>query len=94
MAFLIYIISLPLSVYLLAGCLQLIDQIDSEHRSRLLMSLVWRLFLLAVLLMVTPAGLRIWIGAAALTVLALFLSAQYGFRRAIRSGRWITERIE
>ncbi len=93
-AILVYLISLPLTVYTLAGCLQIIDQPDPGSRFRSLMSLVFRLLLFALLLVVTPADARLWIAFAVLTVLVLTLGAQYGLRFAIRSGRWITDRVE
>lgn len=93
-AVLVFLVSLPLTVYTLAGALQLIDQIDPGSRFRSLMSLVLRLLLFALLLIVTPPDARIWIAAAVFTVLALTLGAQYGLRYAIRSGRWITDRVE
>ena len=93
-AVLVFLISLPLTVYTLAGCLQLADQIDPASRGRAMMSLVFRLLLFALLLIGTPPDARIWIAAAVATVLALTLGAQYGLRYAIRSGRWITDRVE
>ena len=93
-AALVFIISLPLTVFTLAGCFQLIDQIDSLSRFRALMRLVFRLVLLALLLLATPEEARIWIAAGMGSVVVLTLGSQFGLRYLIRSGRWITDRTE
>lgn len=93
-AALVFILTLPLTVYTWAGCLQLIDQVDQPNRFRALLQLTFRLGLLALLVLLTPAVARGWIAAGVLTVTVLTFGFQYGLRYAIRSGRWITDRIE
>jgi len=88
---LVFLISLPLAVYTLAGVYQVID---GANRIGALMQLAFRIVLVALLLELTPAGSRIWIGAAFLLVSALHLSAQLVLRWALTRGHWQTERIE
>ncbi len=93
-ATLVFILSLPLTVYTWAGCLQIIDQVDQLSRFRALLSLALRVGLFALLVLLTPDTERIWIAVGALTVTVLTFGFQYLLRYAIRSGRWITERVE
>jgi hypothetical protein len=91
---LVFLLSMPLTVYTLAGCLQLIDQVGASGRFNALLSLSFRLLLFALLALATPAGSRLWILIGALTALLLNLGFSFAGRYAIRSGRWPTDRIE
>jgi hypothetical protein len=88
---LVFLLALPLSVYLIAGVLAIID---SPSRSRALAGFTLRLGIFALLVAITPAQNRLWIGAAFLTVLVLHAATTAGIRYAIRSGRWPTERVD
>jgi len=88
---LVFLIALPLSVYLIAGVLSIID---GSNRSRALAGFTLRLSVCALLVVLTPAESRIWIGAAFLTVVVLHGLTTAGIRYAVRSGRWPTERID
>ena len=87
----VFVIALPMAVYVLAGFFLLIDLTD---RFQALQKLTIRLLLLTLLIVITPAESRAWIGAAFATVIALHVVAQTLLRYAIASGRWPTQRIE
>ena len=91
---LVFIIAMPLTVYTLAGCLQVIDQVDASGRFNALLSLSFRLLLFALLALATPPGSRLWILFGALTSLFLYFALSFAARYVVRSGRWPTERIE
>jgi len=88
---LVFLIALPLSVYLLAGILSIVD---GPNRSRTLAGFTLRLAVCALLVVLTPAESRIWIGAAFMTVVVLHGLTTVGIRYAVRSGRWPTDRID
>lgn len=88
---LIFLVALPLSVYLIAGALSIID---GPNRSLALARFTLRLGIFALLVALTPAQSRLWIGVAFLTVLVLHTMTIAGIRYAIRTGRWPTERVE
>ncbi|MGD8415497.1 MAG: hypothetical protein PVH91_00425 [Pseudomonadales bacterium] len=88
---LVFLIALPMSVYLLAGALSLLD---GGNRSVALMRLALRLTLFVGLVVLIPTDTRVWAAAAFLTVLVLHVAAPLALRRAITSGRWITERVD
>lgn len=90
-AALVFLIALPLSVYLLAGVLAVVD---GPNRSRALAGFTLRLGVFAALLALTPVESRAWIGVALLTVIALHTLTTVGVRYAIRSGRWPTQRVD
>lgn len=91
---LVFVLAMPLTVYTLAGCLQMIDQVDASGRFSALLSLSFRLLLFALLTLATPPGSRLWILFGALTSLILTLTLSFAGRYLVRSGRWPTERIE
>lgn len=91
MGALVFLIALPLSVYLLAGMASIVD---GPNRSRALAGFALRLLLLALLLLLTPVELRIWIGGALVTVVVLHALTTAVVRYAVRSGRWPTGRID
>ncbi len=91
---LVFLLAMPLTVYALAGCLQLIDQASAGGRFSALLSLSFRLLLIALLALIAPAESRIWILFGALTALFLHLSVSFTGRYLMRSGRWPTDRIE
>ena len=86
-----FVISLPLAVSTLAGLFGIIDQANKATAVR---NLSLRAGLVMLLLLLLPDGTRIWVGAAFLTVAGLHAAAFIGLRKAILSGRWITERHE
>jgi hypothetical protein len=88
---LVFLIALPLSVYLIAGVLSIID---GPNRSRALAAFTLRLAVCALLVVLTPAESRIFIGAAFMTVVVLHGLTSAAIRYAVRSGRWPTERID
>ena len=87
----VFLLALPLSVYLLAGAFMVID---AANRSAALLSFTLRLAICALLVAVLPADSRIWVGAAFLTVLLLHAATSVGARYALRSGRWPTEKVD
>lgn len=91
---LVFLLAMPLTVYALAGCLQVIDQVTSSGRFGALLSLSFRLLLIALLALATPAGSRIWILFGALAALLLNVGFSFITRYVIRSGRWPTDRVE
>ena len=93
-AVLVFLLAMPLTVYTLAGCLQVVDQVDVPGRFAALLSLSFRMLLFALLVLVTPAESRLWILFAALTTLLLYFGLSFAGRYLVRSGRWPTERIE
>ena len=88
---LVFLLSLPRAVYTWSGLFLFIDQPSPVHA---LVRLSFRLALVALLVFVTPAESRIWIGIAFLLVALLHAGAQRLIRYAIRTDRWLTERIE
>lgn len=88
---LVFLFSLPLAVYTLAGLFLLIDLPD---RFRATMLITVRLAALSVFIIVTPAHARLWIGAGFLLVIILHATTQLFIRHALTSGRWPAERIE
>lgn len=88
---LVFLVSLPLAVYTYAGGFALIDH---GNRFQALLSLSFRLLLVATLLLVTPTGSRGWIAAGFLLVLVLHGSASMLLRHALNGDRWITGREE
>ena len=88
---LVFLVALPLSVYLIAGILSIID---GPNRSRALVGFTLRLGVSALLIALTPADDRIWIGGAFLTVLMLHTVTTAGIRYAMRTRRWPTDRID
>ena len=93
-AALVFLISLPLTVYTLSGCLELVDQPDAAGRFRALLRLSFRVMLFVLLTLLTPPPARIWILAAILTAIALQALGQFLIRYLIRSGRWPAERTD
>ena len=93
-ATLVFIIAMPLTVYTLAGCLQVVDQVGAAGRFEALLSLSFRLLLFALLALATPPDARLWILYGALVALFLNLTLGYAARYVVRSGRWPTDRIE
>lgn len=91
---LVFLLAMPLTIYTLAGCLQVIDQVDAGGRFAALLSLSFRLLLFALLAVATPPGSRMWILLAALSTLLLYLTLSFAGRHLVRSGRWPTDRIE
>lgn len=87
----VYLVALPLSVYLIAGALSIID---GPNRSLALAGFTLRLGICALLIALAPVQSRLWIAAAFLTVLVLHTVTTAGIRYAIRSGRWPTDRID
>ncbi len=91
---LVFLLSMPLTVYTLSGTLEVVDQPESAGRFRALLGLAFRVALFTILTLSTPAGARIWILFGAITAIALSLTGQFAIRYLIRSGRWPTERVE
>jgi len=91
---LVFLVAMPLTVYTLAGCLQVIDQVDTSGRFNALLSLSFRLLLFALLVLATPSGSRLWILFGALSSLALTFTFSFASRYLVRSGRWPTDRVE
>ena len=91
---LVFLLAMPLTVYALAGCLQVIDQVSAAGRFSALLSLSFRIVLIALLALAAPAASQIWILFGALAALAFNISLSYLARYVIRSGRWPTDRIE
>lgn len=89
-ALLVFLVALPMSVYLLAGALSLLD---GGNRSVTVLHLTLRLTLFVGLVVLIPADTRVWAAAAFLTVLVLHVATPLALRRAITSGRWITDRV-
>jgi len=88
---LVFVLALPLSVYLIAGALSLID---GPNRVHALVDFTLRLGFCALFVALTPVESRIWIGIAFLIVLVLHAATAAAARYAIRSGRWPTDRID
>ena len=88
---LVFLLALPLSVYVLAGMLAILD---GGSRATALIGLSLRLAVLCLLVVLTPADSRVWIGAAFLTVLILHTGTAVWLRRALRRGHWLTERVD
>ena len=87
----VFLLSLPLAVYTLAGLFLFIDHATPFQS---LLRLTWRILLVALLAFVTPANDRLWIGAAFLTVILLDTLALLASRYILGSSRWIADRIE
>lgn len=88
---LIFLLSLPLAVYVLAGFFGLVDLVD---QFRAVVRITLRLLILTAFVLITPAASRIWIVTAFLVVASLHAGAQLLLRHAIRSGRWMTQRVD
>ena len=88
---LIFILSLPLAVYTLAGFFLLIDQ---SNRLSALVHITFRIGLIAVLLAATPVQSRLWIGVAFGVVILLHAASSFLLRIGISRGYWITDRVE
>jgi hypothetical protein len=86
-----FLISLPLAVYLWSAVFGLIDQ---TQKSIAIGVLTRRSVLVFALLWLMPDGTAVWIGAGFLVVAGLHGAAFIGLRRAVLSGRWITDRLE
>jgi len=93
-ALIVYLISLPLTIYTLAGCLQIIDQREPAGRFRAVLSLSLRVALFAILIIATPTPSRIWIPAGVLTAVVTTIGFQLVIRHLIRTGRWPTGRVD
>jgi hypothetical protein len=91
---LVFIVSLPLTVYTISGCLALIDQQDPAGRFRALLRLSFRIALFVVLILSTPPGATIWVLIGVITTIVLTASGQIALRYLISSGRWPAERID
>lgn len=89
-AFIVFLVSLPLAVYTWAGCFLLIDL---EDRIRAVRILCGRLLVVMLLVFITPAPGRIWIGAAFLVVAVLHLGTYLIVRMSVQ-GRWRVDRID
>jgi hypothetical protein len=89
-----FLLAMPLTIYTLAGCLQVIDQVDPGGRFAALLSVSFRLLLFALLVLALPAEARLWIFFGAISALTLTFTASFLGRYVVRSGRWPTERIE
>jgi hypothetical protein len=90
----VFLISLPLTVYTLAGCLQIIDQQQPAGRFRAVLNLSLRVGLFAILVLTTPVHSRIWILAGVFTALMTTTGFQLVVRYLIRTGRWPTGRMD
>ena len=90
----VFLLTMPLTVYTFAGVLQVIDQVEAGGRFSALLSLSFRLLLFALLALLTPPESRDFILISALTTLTLVLGFTFAGRSAIRSGRWPTDRAE
>lgn len=88
---LIFILSLPLAVYTLAGFFLLVDQ---DNRLTALLHITFRIGLVAALLVAVPAGSRLWVGIAFCVVILLHAGSSILLRFGISRGYWTTERIE
>jgi hypothetical protein len=88
---LVFLLSLPLAVYVLASFFGLVDLVD---QFRAVVRITLRLLLLTAFVLITPPASRIWIAAAFLVVASLHAAAQLLLRYAIRSGRWMTQSID
>ena len=88
---LIFVLSLPLAVYTLAGFFLLVDQ---NNRLTALVHITFRIGLIAVLLAVTPVQNRLWIGVAFGVVILLHAASSILLRMGISRGYWITDRVE
>jgi predicted tellurium resistance membrane protein TerC len=88
---LVFVVSLPIAVYTLAGLFLLVDLMD---RVRAVVQITLRLLLLTGFVLITPVSSRIWIAVAFALVAGLHAAAQLLLRYAIRSGRWPTQRID
>jgi uncharacterized membrane protein YagU involved in acid resistance len=88
---LIFFLSLPLAVYTLAAFFLLVDQ---NNRLTALVHITFRIALIAVLLVATPAQSRLWIGIAFGVVILLHVASSILLRMGISRGYWITDRVE
>ena len=91
LALLGFLLSLPLAVYVWSAVFGLIDQ---TNKSGAIFDLTLRIVLVFALLLLMPDGTRIWVGVGFLIVAGLHAAAFVGLRRAVLSGRWITNRFE
>ena len=89
-----FLLAMPLTIYTLAGCLQVTDQVEASGRFRALLSLSFRLVLFALLVLVLPAEARPWLLYGAISALTLTFTVSSFARFVIKSGRWPTDRIE
>ena len=89
-----FLLAMPLTIYTLAGCLQVTDQVDAAGRFGAMLSLSFRLVLFALLVLVMPPESRLWILFGALAALLISFIFSFVGRYAVRSSRWPTERIE
>ena len=83
MGLLVFLLALPLSVYLLGTILAVLDGGDGALRR-----LASGFGLAALFVVLTPAEIRFWIGVAFLLVLGAHLATALTIRYVIRSGRW------
>ncbi len=91
---LVFLLTMPLTVYTTAGVLQVVDQVDAGGRFSALLSLSFRLLLFALLALLTPPESRAVIAISALVTLLLVFGLTFAGRYAVRSGRWPTDRTE
>lgn len=91
---LVFLITMPLTVYTTAGALQLVDQAGAAGRFSALLSLSFRLLLFALLALLTPPESRAFIAISALVTLMLMFALSFAGRYVVKSGRWPTDRIE
>ncbi len=91
MGLVLFLVSLPMAVWLIAGVFGLIDQ---EDKVAALLRLSWRVLLAASIVIVAGHENSFWVAAAFVLVIVLH-TAIYGLGRwLITTGRWITQRIE
>lgn len=87
----VFLLGLPLAVYTLAGFFALIDFAD---KARALLLITLRIAFNVLLLLIFGGYCWPWLMAAYGAVLFLHLSAFFGMRIALGSGRWITRKID
>jgi hypothetical protein len=88
---LVFLLGLPLAVYTLAGLFALIDFTD---KARALLLVTLRIAINVLLLLIFGSHCWPWLLAAYGLVLFAHLSAFFGLRIALGSGRWITRKID
>jgi hypothetical protein len=91
MSLLVFLLGLPLAVYTLAGFFALIDFSD---KSRALVILSARLLINLCLLLLFGAHHWPWLLTAYAVVVVLHLGCFFAVRRAVSSGRWVSERLD
>ena len=86
-----FLVSLPLAVYTWSAVFGLLDQ---TNKPRAIVDLTFRVVLVFALLLLMPDTTRVWVGVGFVVVAVLHTAAFIGLRRAVLSGRWITDRYE